>query len=103
MYVSNTPYEKTLTRYYLATCRYDIVRPSTIPERWNLAALFIISSVLGAVACGSSLLLLWAALDSNNPTGMRNELLQCLLIISWSGMTCPAENQEPLFLVVKSY
>jgi hypothetical protein len=29
------------------------------PERWNLPLLFTVSSMLGAVACGSSLLLLW--------------------------------------------
>ena len=33
-------------------------------------ALFTISVVLGLVACGSSLLLLWAALDSWNPNGI---------------------------------
>ena len=33
-------------------------------------ALFLVSAVLGAVACGSSLLLLWAALDSHNPSGL---------------------------------
>lgn len=40
-------------------------------RRWIcLQALFLISIVLGAVACGSSLLLLWAALDSWNPDGI---------------------------------
>ncbi len=33
-------------------------------------ALFTISLVLGAVACGSSLLLLWCALDSWNTSGL---------------------------------
>ena len=41
-----------------------------IPERWNLPLLFTISTVLAAVALGSSLLLLWALLDSNNPEGV---------------------------------
>jgi len=54
----------------LISIGYDNVRPSPIPERWNILFLFIVSSVLGAVACGSSLLLLWAALDSNNPSGV---------------------------------
>ena len=49
---------------------YDTVKPSIAPERWNILSLFIVSSVLGAVACTSSLLLLWAALDSNNPDGL---------------------------------
>jgi hypothetical protein len=48
---------------------YDRVIASKTPERWNLRFVFTVSSVLGAVACGSSLLLLWAALDSNNPEG----------------------------------
>ena len=49
---------------------YDSVKPSMTPERWNIVSLFIVSSVLGAVACTSSLLLLWAALDSNNSDGL---------------------------------
>jgi H+-transporting ATPase len=45
---------------------YDNAVPSQIPEKWNLKALFLVSGVLAFVALGSSLLLLWAALDSNN-------------------------------------
>eukprot|EP00961_Rhodomonas_salina_P056906 765012-Rhodomonas_salina.1 len=48
---------------------YDKVTASKTPERWNLPFVFCVSAVLGAVACGSSLLLLWAALDSNNKDG----------------------------------
>ncbi|GFR41408.1 hypothetical protein Agub_g2091 [Astrephomene gubernaculifera] len=51
----------------LISIGYDHVKPSHMPEKWNLKALFTISIVLGLVACGSSLLLLWAALDSWNP------------------------------------
>jgi len=54
----------------LISIGYDYVQPSKNPERWNLAAIFCIATVLGAVACASSLLLLWAALDSNNPVGL---------------------------------
>ena len=36
--------------------------------------LFLSSSVLGAVACGSSLLLLWAALNSHEPSGLFSKL-----------------------------
>lgn len=54
----------------LISIGYDNVKPSHYPEKWNLPALFAISSILGAVACGSSLLLLWAALDSWNPEGI---------------------------------
>jgi H+-transporting ATPase len=32
--------------------------------------IFTVASVMAAVALGSSLLLLWAALDSHNPTGL---------------------------------
>mmetsp|Transcript_34189 Transcript_34189/g.75828 ORF Transcript_34189/g.75828 Transcript_34189/m.75828 type:complete len:1030 (+) Transcript_34189:195-3284(+) len=54
----------------LISIGYDHVKPSAYPEKWNLKALFCISIILGAVACGSSLLLLWAALDSWNPDGI---------------------------------
>jgi H+-transporting ATPase len=43
---------------------YDHVVPSKHPEKWNLRALWVISAVLALPALGSSLLLLWAALDS---------------------------------------
>ncbi|CUE96343.1 P-type H+-ATPase, putative [Bodo saltans] len=43
---------------------YDNVVPSVRPQRWNLPVLFCISAVLAAVACASSLLLLWMAADS---------------------------------------
>eukprot|EP01116_Phalansterium_solitarium_P005452 TRINITY_DN170_c0_g1_i1.p1 TRINITY_DN170_c0_g1~~TRINITY_DN170_c0_g1_i1.p1 ORF type:complete len:1049 (-),score=200.83 TRINITY_DN170_c0_g1_i1:289-3435(-) len=49
----------------LITIGYDSVRPSRTPEEWNLPMLFCVSSVLAAVACGSSLLLVWCALDSH--------------------------------------
>lgn len=48
----------------LISIGYDRVHPSERPEKWNLKALFFISSVLGGVAFGSSMLLLWGALDS---------------------------------------
>jgi H+-transporting ATPase len=53
----------------LISVGYDIVRPSADPERWNLHRLFLVAVVMAAVAMGSSLLLLGAALDSNNPEG----------------------------------
>ena len=58
----------------LISVGYDVVRPSTIPERWNLERLFLVGSVMAAVAMGSSLLLLGAALDSNNPDGIFAQL-----------------------------
>jgi len=51
----------------LISIGYDRVKASPYPDKWNLRVLFVISIVLGAVACGSSLLLLWAALDSWRP------------------------------------
>mmetsp|Transcript_53308 Transcript_53308/g.141266 ORF Transcript_53308/g.141266 Transcript_53308/m.141266 type:complete len:1012 (-) Transcript_53308:919-3954(-) len=43
----------------LISIGYDFVKPSPIPERWNFPLVFSVSCMLGAVACGSSLLLLW--------------------------------------------
>jgi H+-transporting ATPase len=43
---------------------YDNVVPSSRPQRWNLPVLFAIAAVLAGVACVSSLLLLWMAVDS---------------------------------------
>jgi H+-transporting ATPase len=54
----------------LISIGYDSVKASQWPEKWNLPSLFLTSIVLGSVACGSSLLLLWAALDSHNPLGV---------------------------------
>ncbi|GLC35934.1 hypothetical protein PLESTB_000520900 [Pleodorina starrii] len=54
----------------LISIGYDHVKPTTMPEKWNLPALFAVSIVLGMVACGSSILLLWAALDSWNHNGI---------------------------------
>lgn len=51
----------------LISIGYDNVKPSSRPEKWNLRVLFLVSSVLGFVSMGSSLLFLWAALDSPNP------------------------------------
>ena len=54
----------------LLTIGYDTVQSSDRPQKWNLSAMFLIASVLAAVACGSSLLLLYAALDSHNGSGI---------------------------------
>lgn len=53
----------------LLTIGYDTVKSSRRPQKWNLPALFLVSSVLAGVACVSSLLLLWGGLDSWNPDG----------------------------------
>jgi len=59
-----------LTDGALISIGYDIVKPNPIPEQWNLARLFIVATVMGGVSLGSSLLLLAAGLESNNPNGM---------------------------------
>ena len=43
---------------------YDNVSPRQNPEKWNIPSLFLVSTVLGAVVCFSSLLLLYFGLDS---------------------------------------
>ena len=50
--------------------RADNVIPNPRPDKWNLRAIFTVASVLAGVACISSLLLLWGALDSHNPRGI---------------------------------
>lgn len=46
---------------------YDNVKARDMPEKWNIKALFLVSSAMAAVACFSSLLLLYFALDSWTP------------------------------------
>lgn len=53
----------------LLTIGYDNVIPSKRPQKWNLPALFCVSIVLSAVACLSSLILLYGALDSHTSGG----------------------------------
>lgn len=48
---------------------YDNVVPSRTPEKWNLRVLFLMGTVLGGVACISSLLLLYFLLDSGSSSG----------------------------------
>lgn len=58
----------------LITIAYDYAKASPAPDRWNLPVLFIQSSILGVVSCGSSLLLLQFLLDSWNPDGFFQKL-----------------------------
>ena len=53
----------------LITIAYDKAEASITPNKWNLKALFLASSVLGSVSCFSSLLLLYFLLDSWNEDG----------------------------------
>jgi len=54
----------------LISIGYDRVNHSPTPSVWNLRELFVVAGVLGLVACLSSILLLWGALDSGNPHGL---------------------------------
>ncbi|KNC83072.1 hypothetical protein SARC_04665 [Sphaeroforma arctica JP610] len=54
----------------LISIGYDKAIPNKRPDKWNLKVLWTMSIVLGAVACGSSLLLLWLMLDSWNLNGV---------------------------------
>jgi len=54
----------------LISIAYDHVEPSSTPEKWNLSLVFLIGSVLGSIACLSSLLLLYCLLNSWNPNGV---------------------------------
>lgn len=49
---------------------YDNVTARNTPEKWNLPALFAISLVLAAIACVSSLILLYFSLDSWRSDGL---------------------------------
>jgi H+-transporting ATPase len=52
------------------TIAYDNAEARQTPNRWDLSALFLASSTLGAVSCFSSLLLLYFMLDSWNQDGL---------------------------------
>lgn len=47
----------------LMTIGYDHVIASEQPQVWNLEVVFVAASILAAVACASSLMLLWMALE----------------------------------------
>ncbi|CAD2222356.1 haloacid dehalogenase-like hydrolase, putative [Angomonas deanei] len=47
----------------LMTIGYDHVIPSERPQKWNLPVVFVSASILSAVACGSSLMMLWIGLE----------------------------------------
>jgi H+-transporting ATPase len=54
----------------LISIGYDTVKPSPLPQRWNLRVLFTIAITLGIIPCLSSLALLHSALNSWNPDGI---------------------------------
>ena len=54
----------------LISIGYDNVVPNMTPDKWNLKVLFTVAGVQGGVACVSSLILLWVALNSWNPAGV---------------------------------
>lgn len=57
----------------LISIGYDHAVPSKYPERWVLPILFLVSIALGAIACASSLLLLYLCLTSSESTGLFQE------------------------------
>jgi H+-transporting ATPase len=58
----------------LISIAYDYAKASTLPTRWNLPVLFVVSSVLGIVSCTSSLGLLQMILNSWDPDGFWQKL-----------------------------
>lgn len=58
----------------LISIAYDYADASPTPNKWNLPVLFVVSSILAAVSCASSLLLLDFLLDSWNPDGFFQQL-----------------------------
>ncbi|KNC77588.1 hypothetical protein SARC_09955 [Sphaeroforma arctica JP610] len=54
----------------LITIGYDFSIANKRPDKWNLKVLWLVSIILGAVACLSSLILLWCALDSHSTSGV---------------------------------
>jgi H+-transporting ATPase len=58
----------------LITIAYDYAEATKFPNKWNLPALFLTSSVLGMVSCISSLILLHFLLDSWNEDGFMQKL-----------------------------
>mmetsp|Transcript_33966 Transcript_33966/g.44819 ORF Transcript_33966/g.44819 Transcript_33966/m.44819 type:complete len:967 (+) Transcript_33966:127-3027(+) len=53
---------------------YDNVQSSKNPEVWNLPAVYVVSTVLGMIACVSSIILLHWALDSTSPSSLFHKL-----------------------------
>jgi len=58
----------------LITIAYDNARANEMPDKWNLPVLFVTSSILGAISCVSSLLILHFLLDSWNEDGLFQSL-----------------------------
>ena len=58
----------------LISIGYDNVVPSKLPNVWNLRVVFTVASLLAFVALLSSLLILYWALDSNNPGSLFQKL-----------------------------
>jgi H+-transporting ATPase len=54
----------------LISVGYDNAIPSQRPDKWNLKVVWLVSVVLGLVACVSSLVLLHVVLDSHNTNGV---------------------------------
>ncbi|KEG06088.1 proton motive ATPase 1 [Trypanosoma grayi] len=60
------------------TIGYDRVLPVPLPEQWNLRYTFAGAIILAAVACGSSLMLLWIALEAWSDSSYPDSWFQAL-------------------------
>ena len=87
----------------------DRVSASPRPDKWNLRANFLVSSVLAAVPLAGSLLALWGALDSHSTSGLfaalrlppmpyeKVETLMYLLISTCSFLTLFSARERGFF------
>ncbi|KAG8345238.1 putative Cation transporter ATPase N terminus [Trypanosoma vivax] len=62
----------------LMTIGYDRVKASKLPQRWNIPVVFTSAIILSIVACASSLLLLWMALEGWSQTKYENSWFHAL-------------------------
>lgn len=76
----------------IITIAYDNVVPGNRPEKWHLKRVYMEAALLGIVACVSSLLLLWVALQSN---GELDYLSQ------WFGLPTLTYNQVKCLMYLK--
>ena len=78
----------------IITIAYDNVVPGSEPEKWHLRRVYLESALLGGVACVSSLVLLWVAMNSNgNMDAFRD----------WFGLEPLNYNQVKCLMYLKIY
>lgn len=72
---------------------YDNVKPSLVPEQWNLLRVTLTALILGVIACGSTVLLLFFGMQSGDPT---NDYLQI-----WFGLPALSLKQLECMIYLK--